>query len=360
MLDATSLLRVTEGLYGAALGLSTWTAALDRVGEAARADHLLLHAPSASQSLLTSRVDERDLGRSLSQWAVFDHDGPRTDAVGDGEVILRSALISDAEYERTDHFNQLIRPLGGYHGMMAKGTAVAAGSTLVLCRGAAHAAFDAEDCAVAAALIPHVSLAIALGARVMDGAAPNDHALLEALRGPALISDASGRLLSANSAARRLLEEADGMAISASRLVAMHQADTPRIRRAIASAASEGEHSSLRLQRLPGRLPLSLRIVPIGQLGPAFGDPRSVAIFITEPDAELPIDQAAIEEAFGLAPREAELACLLAAGLSVTAMATATGLTVGSVRTYLKRIYGKTRARSQSSLVALLRGFAQA
>jgi DNA-binding CsgD family transcriptional regulator len=355
MPDATSLLRVTEGLYGAAMGLGTWTAALDRLGEAMRADHLFLHA---GRSVISARIDERDLVRSLSLWPVFDHDGPRAEGLGDGEVVLRSALIADAEYERTDHFNELIRPLGGFHGMMAKGTAAAAGSALVLCRGARHAAFDDYDCVVAAALIPHISLAIALGPRSLEGAAPiGDHALLEAVRGPALICDAAGRLLNANSEARALLEAFDGIAISANRLAAMNPADTPRLRNAIASAASEGERGSLRLRRRPGRLPLSLRLVPVGRLGPAFGDPCSVAIFATEPDAMQPIVQAAIAEAFGLAPREAEIASLLAAGLSVTDIASATGLGAGSVRTYLKRIYAKTRARSQSALVALLRGF---
>jgi DNA-binding CsgD family transcriptional regulator len=38
-------------------------------------------------------------------------------------------------------------------------------------------------------------------------------------------------------------------------------------------------------------------------------------------------------------------------------IATETGLGIGSVRTYLKRIFYKTGARSQAALGVLLRGF---
>lgn len=166
----------------------------------------------------------------------------------------------------------------------------------------------------------------------------------------------------ANDAARRLLDAADGIAPRGARLVAMTPDETDTLHRAIADASvAAGDRlprvSRVRLQRRPGRLALSLRFVPSSQIGSAAGDPRSVAIFIGEPDAMLAIDHAAVAEAFRLSPREAEIACLIAVGKSVTEVAIETGLRESSVRSYLKAVFYKTDTRSQTALGARLRGF---
>jgi DNA-binding CsgD family transcriptional regulator len=241
---------------------------------------------------------------------------------------------------------------------VALGSGAAAGSVLQVCRGARKAAFGEQEVAVAGGLMRHVDFAIALGATVTERrSSEGDRNLIEALSEPAVICDGTGRLLGGNRAAMHLFDQCDGIGVSLSRVAAGGPGETARLRETIFAVASTLEQRRLRLRRPSGRVALSLRLVPVGQLGSAFGHPQSVAIFIAEPDAASPIDRAAVAEAFSLAPREAELACLLAAGLSVPAMASASGLTAGSVRTYLKRIYRKTGAHTQTALVSLLRGF---
>jgi DNA-binding CsgD family transcriptional regulator len=358
MLDPTSLLRITEGLYGAALGRGSWGSALDRVAEVVAADHLILTVAGPSPFVAAARLDERDLRRALGLLSTYGGDGPRADGVPDGTVVQRVALMPDEVYERTASFNEIIRPLGGYHGMMAKGSGAASGSSLMACRGVHRIRFDDSDAATAAGLMQHVNFAIGLSSLLVERSSSwADHSLLEVLAEPAVICDSTGRVLGGNRAAMGLFGSADGIGVSLSRIVAMHATETARLRDEIVTVAMTFEQRRLRLHRPSGRAALSLRLVPVGQLGPTFGDPQSVAIFITEPDKASPIDRMAVAEAFGLAPREAELACMLAAGMTVPAIATAAGLTVGSVRTYLKRIYRKTGAHSQTILVSLLRGF---
>jgi DNA-binding CsgD family transcriptional regulator len=211
--------------------------------------------------------------------------------------------------------------------------------------------------------MPHLSLAIALATRI-DAAAglpANEVALLEAFRGAALVCDGAARLLGANAAARALINAGDGVGLLGGRLVAMNPVQTARLRNSVAAAAlgnGSGLPQSLRLQRRPPRLALSLRLVRVVQLGPAVGDPCTVAIFIGEPDVMPPLDSDAVADIYGLAPREAEVACLLACGASPAAIAAATGLQLSSVRAYLRNVFDKTGARSQAALVALLRGFA--
>ena len=89
---------------------------------------------------------------------------------------------------------------------------------------------------------------------------------------------------------------------------------------------------------------------------PGIGSAR-VAVFITEPDAPLTIDRATIAETFGLTRRESEIAVLLAEGISRDMIASRLGLGRGTVREHLRHVFEKTGARSQPTLVALLRGF---
>lgn len=363
MPNSTALLHLTEGFYGAALGLGSWRAALEGFADTLGADHMILNAATPSPFLATARVDEADVMWAFSLQAYLNDDGPPTAGVQEGEATMQSFLMPDAEYRRTAHFNELIRPLGGHHSIYGKATAAARGSSLFVCRGARRAAFEDADVAVVAALMPHLSMALAFGARLATGTRPSgEGALLEAFQGPALICDANARVLRANAAARALLEATDGIALGAARLASMNPADTERLRDIIANVSlgtgwSRPGSVRIRLQRRAGRVALSLRLVPAGHICSAIGDPRSVAIFITEPDAPLPVDRPAVAEAYGLAPREVEVASLMAAGASITGIAAATGLKVATVRVYLKHVFDKTNAHSQASLVALLRGF---
>jgi DNA-binding CsgD family transcriptional regulator len=106
---------------------------------------------------------------------------------------------------------------------------------------------------------------------------------------------------------------------------------------------------------------LLLTLLPIARLGaviPGAPAPR-VAIFIAEPDAPPVIDRTALADAYSLTRRESEVAVLLADGLALEDIASRLGLGVGTVRNHLKRAFDKTSARSQSSLVALVRGFGE-
>ena len=362
MLDATSLLQVTEGFYSAALGLGGWTGALALLEDLLRADHTFIYGVGRSPFLISGRVDERELSRSLSLWGQYGNDGPRTDGVRTGAVVVGSMLMPDEVYVKTQHYNELIRPLGGRHSMFARGTIVAGGSSFVICRGGRRGDFDGLEARAARALLPHLSLAVALRGRIAKAAAGAAASLLETFDGPALICDDEGNLIGTNERSRTLLAAADGIALWGARLVAMRVEETAKLSQAIAKAvepATDGlpHPTRIRLKRRAGRLPLSLRLVPAAQFGEAAGNPRAVAIFIGEPDAELQIDRSAVAETFGLAARELEIASLLAMGRTVDAIALETGLRPGSVRTYLKRIFYKTDARSQAALVALLRGF---
>ncbi|WP_162917402.1 helix-turn-helix domain-containing protein [Dongia deserti] len=62
---------------------------------------------------------------------------------------------------------------------------------------------------------------------------------------------------------------------------------------------------------------------------------------------------------FHLTQREADVACLLASGVQLNAIAAALDVGLGTVRFHLKQAYQKTGTNSQAALVAVAHGFAK-
>jgi DNA-binding CsgD family transcriptional regulator len=99
-----------------------------------------------------------------------------------------------------------------------------------------------------------------------------------------------------------------------------------------------------------------LRIVPVtGVARDVFLATAAIAVII-EPSprpAGAGLLTAAVRDAFGLTAREAQVAALLAEGLSLAEIAGRLGLRIGTARNHLKAIFEKTGARRQGEMIAL-------
>ncbi|MBZ9873174.1 helix-turn-helix transcriptional regulator [Mesorhizobium sp. BR1-1-9] len=62
-----------------------------------------------------------------------------------------------------------------------------------------------------------------------------------------------------------------------------------------------------------------------------------------------------VRKLFDLTPAEARLAAALVSGRTLKEVAADSSITVKTCRTYIERIFAKTRTRKQSELVALLK-----
>ncbi|RUY23822.1 helix-turn-helix transcriptional regulator, partial [Mesorhizobium sp. M7A.F.Ca.CA.001.13.2.1] len=83
---------------------------------------------------------------------------------------------------------------------------------------------------------------------------------------------------------------------------------------------------------------------------------RCAVIMVTEVARRIPDGfETHVRELFDLTPAEARLATALASGRSLKEAADTSNITVKTGRTYLERIFSKTRTRQQSELVALLK-----
>jgi hypothetical protein len=99
-----------------------------------------------------------------------------------------------------------------------------------------HIGFDLDSVAALGLIVPHFSLAIALGTLRDALCLPAKWPWPEAFHGAALIRDGA-RLLGAYQCRPGALEANDGIGLLGGRLVAMNPAQTPRLRDHVAAAA---------------------------------------------------------------------------------------------------------------------------
>ena len=274
-------------------------------------------------------------------------------------------MVREREWERSAYYNEIIRPMNGYYGLMS-GRWQYPNDRFILaaCRARSTGAFDASQTAMLGALMPHLATAVELHLRLCASRQNGEGLarLLDRLETGVILVDAAALPLFANARAQQIAGEADGLLLFDDEVAGATSAATERLRKAIAACArAETNRHRVWLERPSRRQPLLLSLLPLARLDATLPGTRAprVAIFITEPDAPAAVDRIALADAYRLTRRESEVAMLLADGLTIDAIAARLGVGRGTVRSHLERLFDKTGARSQPALVALLRGFAQ-
>lgn len=168
-----------------------------------------------------------------------------------------------------------------------------------------------------------------------------------------LTLDASCRVIEHDEGVARLLSASTELRIEGDgRLAttpARFQRQVQRIVRCIVEGGST-KPSSLALSRNPW---IELTIQPTRRTPVSTSTP-AIALMYVHHDAGQPEHGERLRTAFGLSQREAELALLLGHGRSIVEAAEDLGLTVLTVRSYLRSIYSKTGAAGLADLVRIV------
>ena len=231
-----------------------------------------------------------------------------------------------------------------------------------ICRSRNAGAFDNDEIAGLQRILPHLTTTMRLQQKLRESEQRADalSEAIERLSHGAILCDANGYPKLVNARANLLLESGDGLALTGRRLRAGNATTSDNLIAAIREVAhsSDGNTRKIRVERALTPLPLLLEIMSVARISsPGGASSPSVVIFLTEPNAPPTIDAEALADIYRLAPREAEIASLLASGANIETIATDLSLAVGTVRFNLKRVFEKTGARSQAAVVALVRGF---
>ncbi len=179
---------------------------------------------------------------------------------------------------------------------------------------------------------------------------------------PTAICTYSGLVIFANESMIRLCEQGDGLRLAGGRLVAQNDCVSADVSRMIADHAVLDGSQTPSLLRIPRKrgLPLVASIEPAMRHVTAIKgvEPMSL-VSVADPDQRPEIHPEWLQSLYGLSIAEAEVAVLVASGLSAKEVARARNVSPGTVNNQLSAAYAKTGASSGAKLQQIISNLAQ-
>jgi len=163
----------------------------------------------------------------------------------------------------------------------------------------------------------------------------------------AIALDRNGRALAVNAA----VQFGDGLEMVEAQPRASHRGDQAALAAAIQQALAPAVPDQPPGQRVTLRRPSGRRPLLVGTLSLSGA---TALMVITDLDDGLAPEAAELQRLFGLTPREAEFAALLATGICIDQAAESMAISRAHARQRLKVIFHKTETHRQAELVALL------
>ena len=280
------------------------------------------------------------------------------------KVVALEDMLPDEELVNSEYYRQYLEPVNLFRilgvdtmepgGMMAR---------LRFSRRRDEPRFSDKERQLLELITPHLRRAIQIYATINRTTSERDvyAGAVAQLAVASIILDEQGRVLSANPVAQVLLDQGDGLCVKGESLHIEGRDINKELQQAVTSvirAQHRGEPSVVRALRVPrsaGRSDLGLvvRPVPVSELSEGQSSP-SAAIFISDPDLHESASRQALADLFELTPAEANLAILLARGLSLAEASQAQNISQHTARAQLKSIFAKTGVSRQAELVRLI------
>jgi DNA-binding CsgD family transcriptional regulator/PAS domain-containing protein len=368
-----------ELIYRGALEQQPWQSALPALREAmdAQVVSLVLRPPTADDqgvilnsvrpdpsrdSADASLADPNDWEASAYREQFFSLD-PFVNLPPD-KVIALEDILPDKALLNSDYYLHYLKPIDLFR-ILGVDTVEPGGmlARLRFSRRASEARFRTRERTLLDLLTPHLRLSIEIYAKLNRMTSERDlyAGAVNQLSVATIILDERGRLLTTNAVGQALLDQGEGLSLREGRLHIEGRDINKELQQALATiirAQLQGETSLVRALRVPrsaGRsdLGLVIRPVPTSQWSEGQSSP-SAAVFISDPDLQESTSGQILGELFDLTPAEANLATLLARGLSLAQVSSAQTISQHTARAQLKSIFAKTGVSRQAELVRLV------
>ncbi|MGH9445112.1 MAG: hypothetical protein ACRD3O_05210 [Terriglobia bacterium] len=392
--NAATVARLLGRLYDAAATPALWPAFLDDMRQTANADmsYVLAVDPGHRCDLsIQLGFDESTIEDYQRHYVAHDLilESYIREKNKHGDWIANTdSFIPAAQLHRSEIFNDFMKRIGVAHhcGATLSGLSFGSDAGICLMRSEGGGTFPQETIALLAILAPHVKRAINLHKTLetarMEGALLRQSVETVDL---AIISvGGEGTILNITTAAQKILNTRDGLALEGKHLRALVSAEDRGLLELMSGAASTGAGSphggtvrcstktapqagasalwtpaaggAMLISRRPPKRPLQVVVTPFHSSNTFLDVRPSALIFLSDPDA-IPASRASIMRTlYGLSPTECRLADMLAGGKELTVAADHLKITVQTARFHLKSIFQKTGTNRQTNLVRLILG----
>ncbi|MGH6811914.1 MAG: helix-turn-helix transcriptional regulator [Methylocella sp.] len=376
MSGGNELSALIDLIYEAVLDNDLWPSVLIKLADAVGAARAIMPSVDWRANIFATIAprDDPDLVASYKEyWAFRDPLFGRAILRPAGEINTLDSLMPREEFAATPVYNEWWRP--AQYSLATAGTNLVAEdqfSALVCVSNApGKDSLTDEQLRLFEAIARHLGRAVRINRQLWKLELANLAATerIEMLPEGALLTDASGRVVLANPAAKAMLDARDGIFLRDGRLAVAGSPDA--LQELVASCARRsmgigGPGGELKVPRDLPRSPLDVTVAPLrsGTRLPdvpwiGFGSPVAI-VRVTDRDLDRRRRQMNLRRSFNLTSTEAELAAEILRGDGRKAAARRCGISDATAKTHLANIFEKTGTHRQAELVRILLGAAEA
>jgi DNA-binding CsgD family transcriptional regulator len=309
-------------------------------------------------------VDQEAAKRITAAHAELGHLDPLRNALNKpGDLHTLDEVISREALHESEFYRRIYKPYGIEHalGMYISEPGGWEGN-VGLINSSDAPNFTAADREMLGALRPHLERSLAIFANLQRHQSELQvlTETLDRLTISTFILDDRGHVLLSNGAGEALGQRGSIIRIADGRLRFLSRGDDARfqatLERALAARARAPAETFVDALRIDDADALNLGVLvrSVGRSVPFLSDPApALIVYISGSTEARPIERL-VMQLFDLTPSEAQLATLLASGLTIAESAERLGLTENTARTYSKIIFSKTGVGRQAELIRLI------
>lgn len=360
--------RLLGALYQGALESPPWQAALQLLRDRLHAAHvtLMLRPPSPESTgvmINTGSVTQQGVDSYETHFFALD---PFV-RLAENQVVTAEELIGK-QWLQSTVYQEYLKPLDVRHLLGADITTKdGIECRLRITRGHDAEPFSEAEKGLVKRLLPHLKRSIQIHAQL--DFLECERALFAGAVNRLLLGmvsfDQNGQIVETNPEARRILGEKDGIWLAGNNLCLDNSQESRDLQRLLRQALSEAGHpehggpamvEAMAVTRPSGRAKLGVLVktVPMGPFSESKQRP-AVVVFLRDPESNAAQpSQELVRRLFGLTRMEAQLALLLADGLTLDEAAEQMNVRRNTARTHLRSIFCKTGVTRQTMLVRLL------
>ena len=371
MPSEAAVLRLSGGIYEAAIEPSRWSLLLEQLAEAldGTLTAIFVHdtATNAGAPLWIARGDPEYVRLYNEHYHAKNvYVTSRPEAIRVGRVMTGEELCPERAVLRSEIHADWMSPQDIF---WTAGAPVlqedSAFAIVTSMRPHRAPPFGRDEVALQQALVPHFQRALQVHRRLRELIAARETAAaaLDRLSLGVILLDERTRPLVINARAQAILDQGDGLAIGRQGMEAALPSDTAALARAVRAAAQtgvgrgRGSGGALRLTRPSAKRPLDVLVAPLARgRADVWGEAACVAVFVSDPERSPETATDTLGRLYGMTRAETRLLERVLAGDTLAAAADRLALSVHTVRTQLKCILGKTGTSRQSELLRVILG----
>jgi len=364
--DFSEFNRLVGSIYQGAMESPPWQTALQMWRDSLQASHvtLMLRPPSPENvgvMINTGSVTAQGVESYETHFFALDPFVRLTE----GDVVCAEEVLGK-QWLQSTVYQDYLKPLDVRHLLGADiYTKDGIECRLRITRGHDAKPFSEADKDLCRLLLPHLKRSIQLHAQLdfLECERALFAGAVNRLQLGMVSFDQNGVVLETNPEARRILNEKDGIWLSGNNLCLDNSQESRDLQTMLRQAMSGAIHNTgpgmieaMPVTRPSGRAKLGVLIkaVPMGQFSESKQRP-AVVVFLRDPESNAAQpSQELVRRLFGLTRMEAQLALLLADGLTLDEAAEKMNVRRNTARTHLRSIFCKTGVTRQTMLVRLL------